>query len=334
MNTKEEIIDAMRGESKDLPPPAIFTQTGTVGQMSQCGSAWPDANTDPVKMAELSVQLSKQFGFACSRVPYCLVVESEAFGCDINEGTVEKQPMIVGSPYYSDSIMDVPDMISPEEFVSTGRRSVVLDAAGKIASEHEDLFLTASMMDPLAVSCQVIGMENLLMGLFMECDKIVDWIKALTPRLSAYAKALSEVSDNVMVITEGESDIIPPDMFDMLVTEHTSKVVSETGSTFSTVHCCGNTIDIIENLVSIGSNALSIETHVDPEGILDRIGGKARLVGGIKPVDVLLQGTPEQIVSDAKKHADLGYSIIAPECGVPPRTSDENLMALSKYREL
>ena len=137
-----------------------------------------------------------------------------------------------------------------------------------------------------------------------------------------------------MVITEGESDIIPPDMFDMLVTEHTSKVVSEIGSTFSTVHCCGNTIDIIENLVSIGSNALSIETHVDPEGILDRIGGKARLVGGIKPVDVLLQGTPEQIVSDAKKHADLGYSIIAPECGVPPRTSDENLMALSKYREL
>ena len=44
MNTRQEIEDAFDGQDRgELPPPAVFTQTGTVGQMEACGAFWPEA---------------------------------------------------------------------------------------------------------------------------------------------------------------------------------------------------------------------------------------------------------------------------------------------------
>ena len=37
MNTRDEIIEALKGNRGDTAPPAIFTQTGTVSQMDNCG---------------------------------------------------------------------------------------------------------------------------------------------------------------------------------------------------------------------------------------------------------------------------------------------------------
>ncbi|NCA74239.1 MAG: methylcobamide--CoM methyltransferase, partial [Gammaproteobacteria bacterium] len=74
MNTKEEIIKALEGTCDGYAPPAVFTQTATVSQMGACGCTFPYANTDPLKMSTLALQMSKQFGFAMARVPYCLTV--------------------------------------------------------------------------------------------------------------------------------------------------------------------------------------------------------------------------------------------------------------------
>ena len=332
MNTKEEIIKALEGTCDGYAPPAVFTQTATVGQMGACGCTFPDANTDPVKMSTLALQMSKQFGLATARVPYCLTVEAERFGCEINMGRGGNPPMVVNSPYRSEEIMDVPeDLISVDEFVSGGRCATVLKAA-EICSKKEDIFTIAGMCDPLAVVCHILGMENFLMGSFMEPERGDRWISAITPHISAYANALSEVSDCVTIITEGTSDIIPPDMFDMFVTEHIEGVIGGMRS-YSVVHCCGDTSAVLDNLASLGETALSVETAYDPEGVIGRVGSKVRLIGGLNPVETLYQGRPAEIIGCAKRYSELGYAVIAPECGVPPQTPDGNLSAFAKYRE-
>ena len=58
MNSKDEIVRIFDGDKGDSHPPAIFTQTGTVGQMDACGAYWPDANFDAGKPQR---QLSKEF---------------------------------------------------------------------------------------------------------------------------------------------------------------------------------------------------------------------------------------------------------------------------------
>ena len=109
MNSKDEIVRIFDGDKGDSHPPAIFTQTGTVGQMDACGAYWPDANFDAGKMAELALQTNRMFGFATVRVPFCITVDADAFGCGIYPGSKDAQPSVETFRYCPEGeILDVP----------------------------------------------------------------------------------------------------------------------------------------------------------------------------------------------------------------------------------
>ena len=336
MNTKEEIVDVFDGHpTSDLPPPAVFTQTGTVGQMDACGATWPEANRDPEKMAALSLQFSKMFGFATARVPYCITVESERLGATLREGSMDTQPSIVTTPYISADIMDPPSggLMDPDEFASGGRCALVAEVADRISREHEDLFVTAGMQDQLALASQLLGTENLLMAGFTDPDKVVRWLDALTPLICAYARRLSEAADNVVIIAGGSADLHTPDMFEAFSVPFAPRVVSSIRSSFSTIHTCGDTLLYADHMADYGADALSLETAPCPEEYLSTVGDRCLMVGSVAPVATLLMKGPADVVAEARRGAELGFDIITPECGVPPRTPNENLVALAHYRD-
>lgn len=336
MNTKQEIVDAFDGRSTgELPPPAVFTQTGTVGQMCACGAGWPEAHYDPEKMATLALQFSKMFGFATARVPYCLTVEIERLGATIKEGSRDTQPSVIGTPYSSGDVAEPPSggLMDPDEFASGGRCAMVAEVAERMSREHEDLFITAGMQDPMALTSQLLGAENMLMAGFMEPGKISKWIDAVTPLTCAYAEMLSEAADNVLVIAGGSTDMYSPEMLEEFSVPFTPRAISSIRSSFSTIHSCGDTLAFAGRLAGYGADALSLETFHCPEEYMRIVNGRCRMFGSIDPVGTLLMKRPEDVVASARRGAELGFDIITPECGVPPLTPDANLMALSHYRD-
>ena len=336
MNSKDEIVKVFENKGGDAHPPAIFTQTGTVAQMDVCGARWPEANDNPELMAKLALQCPKQFGFATVRVPFCITVDADTFGCEINPGTESSQPSVIGSRYRGDyEINDVPDdLISPEEFMAGRRVNVVLDAA-KIIGKEENLFRVAGMNGPVACIDNLLGMENVLMAMMMEPEKIDNWLKAVTPHLTAYAEALSEVSDAVTIIEEAATDMFPPDFFDSIYTPYLPPVIKGAQKdAWAVTHTCGTTMEIADRLASLGQDGISLEVSADPQAYLDLIGGKCVTLGAINPIETLLSKTPADIVAEAKKSAEFGFDLVTPECGVPPLTPNENLDALAHYREL
>ena len=334
MNTRDEIIEALKGDRGDMAPPAIFTQTGTVAQMDNCGCSWPEANFDAAQMAELSIQPSRMFGFATAQVPFCITVESSRFGADLNPGEKNAQPSVAGSPFFSEvEIPDVPEFMSPDEYVSSGRCAMVIEAAAKVRKEHPELFTIAGCIDPFSVSYLLTGVDNFLMGLLMDPDRCDAWVSAITPHLTEYVKVLSENADDVQIIAEASSEIMPPECFEQFVAVPVRKMVSAAKG-FTTIHACGETSDVLEDLAGLGEDGLSVESINGAEEIYERVSGKVRLIGGIPPVSMLLQGKPDAIVANAKRYSDLGYALITPECGVPPMTPNANLEALAHYREL
>ena len=332
MNSKDEIVAAMSREGDDHPP-AIFSQSGTVSMMDACGCCWPEANFDIGMMIRLALQPSELFGFATARVPFDITSEAERLGCEILPGRKSSQPAAVRSPYMtSDDLMDPPDFMPVDEFLSGGRVRMHIEAAGRLSKEHPDLFVTSGMVGPMLVASLLTGMENYMMGMLMCPDRCLEWVKRMTPYQCAYAEALSEASDNVFVITEGSEDTQSKEAFDTFVRPYQTRLQSSIRHSFSTVHSCGETKGVLEDLASLGGTALSVETSRDPQGIFDRVSDKVVLVGGVQPVRCLLQGTPEDVRASARRYAEIGYPVIAPECGVPPMTPDENLLALSRYR--
>ena len=332
MTSKQEIVDAMNGEHEGAPPPALFSQTATFGQMAACGAGWPEANFDAEKMAELALQPSRMFGFATVRIPFDITAEAERLGCTVDCDAKGRQPAVTGSPWMTDDLDDLPDLMPADEFVEDGRCAMHIEVARRLSEEHPELFLTSCMVGPSGVAGFLMGMENFMMASFMEPEAAARWVAAVTPHQCEYAKALSEASDNVFMITEGAEEVGTPEMFDLFY-RYESKVFASMKGSFSVAHCCGTTGKILEKLAAIGSTALSVESHGDPQSIADRVGGKVVLVGGVDPVRTLMQGTPEDVVESAWRAADAGYRLVTPECGVPPQTPDGNLLALSRYRD-
>ena len=334
MNSKDEIVKVFENKGGDSHPPAIFTQTGTVGQMDACGARWPDANYDAQKMAALALQAHRMFGFATVRIPFSITVDAEAFGCDVDPGTESSQPSVRSFRYAGDyGIGDVPgDLITPDEFVASASVQTVLGAAGILAKE--DLFLTAGMNGPMACINNLLGMENVLMTLMMEPEKIDAWLSAVTPHLNAYAKALSEAADAVLIIEEASSELTPPEYFDTVFVPYLPQVIrSAQTDAYGITHTCGSTMDVADRLAALGQDAISLEVSADPEAYLGLIGDRCLKIGAINPVETLMSKTPADIIAEAKRSAELGFDFVSPECGVPPQTPNENLMALAHYRE-
>jgi [methyl-Co(III) methanol-specific corrinoid protein]:coenzyme M methyltransferase len=333
MNTKQEIIDAINRENKGSPPPALFSQTGTWSLMESSGARWPEANFNPAAMIELALQPSRRFGFATVRIPYDITAEAEVLGCTVSNGDEKMQPAVIDSPWRTGEVTEPPEFMPVEDFLKEGRCHMYIETARKIAEDHPDLFLTCCMIGPLELANHMVGMENFMIATFMNPDDTLKWVEAMTPYECAYAEALSEVCDNIFVITEGAEEVLPPDQFGTYA-PYEAKVFARIKECYSTAHVCGTTINVLNGLADLKPTILSVQSHGDPQAIVDRVGDRVILAGGVDPIDTLMQGTPRDIVDAAKKAADAGYPIITPECGVPPQTPDENLEALARYREL
>lgn len=336
MNTKQEIVDVFDGMPGDgCPPPAVFTQTGTVGQMDACGAGWPEANFDPDRMVDLALQFSSMFGFATARVPFDLTSEAQTLGADILPGRYDSQPSVRGSPYRTAEFgVDMPPegLMDPDEFVSSGRCAMVADAVERISCERGDLFLTAGMLDPAGVAGQLLGTENLVVGYMMEPDHVRAWVDAMVPYSRAYAERLSECADNVLVIGSASMDVSTPEMYADIAERQLAYTVAGI-SCFSTVHSCGSTMEVLDSLAGIGADGLILESSHDPEAFLEGARGRCLMFGSVDPVRTLLMKGPADVAAEAGMYAELGFDIVTPECGVPPLTPDENLLALAGYRE-
>ena len=99
MSCRERVLGALKRESMDRPPAAIFTTCDTIGMMKACGSSWPEAHSDPQKMATLGCAQADYFGLEAVRAGFCLTQEAEALGCPIDMGTATGSPMLKGHPF-------------------------------------------------------------------------------------------------------------------------------------------------------------------------------------------------------------------------------------------
>ncbi|MCQ2079506.1 MAG: hypothetical protein MJZ38_05585 [archaeon] len=331
MCKKTMILDALDGRELEHAPAAVFTQTGTLSQMDACGAAWPEANRDAELMARLALEFPRRYGFPTVKVPFCLTIMPEVMGAVVDYGTRKSQPMIGDSPFRNGyDFTDIPDFPSFEEVSGRGRIGVILDAL-RIIGRDEEHFRIAGMEDGVELVAQLFGMEDFLMAAMMDEESTAKWVGRSAELLSGYARVLSEEADDVQIVCEAAMDILTPEMFQSFSAPNISKLVGSVRNSYCTLHVCGDTQPILEDLASLGESGLSVETMYDQQFCAETVLRHTRLLGGISPVEHLMFGDPGIVRERARTADELGFSIITPECGVPPETSDANLQALADY---
>lgn len=336
MTPRERVLAAMRKEKLDRPPVAVFTQSATIGQMDALGVYWPEAHSDAKMMAKLGCGQADVLGFEAVRASFCLTAEAERLGCMVDPGKKDRTPMLKKHPFKFDPMTgeyDVPNLMSPEEFLKGGRPKTVIDAVGLMKKSHgKDYAVIAGNTGPFTLAGHLVSTENLVFGIMMAPEEVKKWVDAVNPICKAYTQALADAGADIIQMSEpsASTDLLSPDMFDDYAGGYVKECLASVKGADSVLHICGNTEPIFDHMCRTGVTGISIEEKVDPVNAVKKINGRVALVGNVGVVFPLLQGTPADCLEHGKKVAAAGFNVVSPGCGLSALINNDNLKALVK----
>ncbi|HKM14225.1 MAG TPA: MtaA/CmuA family methyltransferase [Candidatus Methanomethylophilaceae archaeon] len=333
LSPKERVISTIDGDTHDVPPVAIFTQSVTVSMMERRNIFWPEANYDAKQMAALGSAAAEDFGFEAVRSPFSITAEVERLGCCVDRGTMSSTPMVTTHPYRfvpaEEVFPDIP-FFEPDEFVSGGNIAQIIESIEILSKNKGDMYpVVAGFSGPLIVAGGLVGIEELMIGTLLSPDDAEKIIAGTMSVLKRYVQELSKAGADVIQLTDGiaSPDLLPPELFNSFAGRYFKELFKAVRKTKTSLHICGDTSKILRNMVGTGADCLSIEEIVDPHFAKSIVGNDAILVGNIGAVNPLFNGTPEDIVDSTINCRNAGFDIIAPGCGLSPLTPDVNLRA-------
>ncbi len=346
MNFKENLLSVLSGEKTDVAPVISVTQLAIVEAMEKTGVFWPEAHKDPEQMAKLGSSLYELAGLECARVPFCLSVEAEAMGAQVDLGGKERTPEISNSPFNTADDIEV-----PSNFLDNGRIPTVLKSIEILKEKYgETLPIIVGITGPFTLTGHLLGVENLVRDLKINPDEIEIAIENSLDVCMDYVEALEEVEPDVICVAEptASPELIDPLQFKSLIKPRLEDLAGFI-NTKKVLHICGSTQDIIKDMATIGYEGISVEEKVDivkakediEKGGNLKVGGKSmsisgddpsKIVGNISTSQTLFSGSPEDVKSEVKKVLENGIDIIAPSCGLAPLSPLNNIKAMVEGR--
>lgn len=325
LSPKRRFLSAILGGPVDHVPPTCVTQVGIVEAMEATGATWPEAHTDPEKMAQLGASLYKLAGVETARIPFCLTVQAEVLGCKVDLGKIDKSPSIEEPPFTSASEIEM-----PEDFLSRGRVPAVLEATRILRKEYGDVLpIIAGIEGPFTLGGHLIGIEKFMIWCIKKPDEVREILDKTTEANIIYSKALLKSGADVICNCDPSAspELISPKMFEIFVKPKLTEIVESVGG-IQVLHVCGKAGRIIKDMVETGFDALSIEEKVDVREAKEIVKGKTRLVGNVSAATTIFRGKPAEVKEEAKKALEAGIDLLTPGCGIAPRSPLANIKAL------
>ena len=334
MSCRDRVLAALHQEDLDRPPAAIFTTCDTIGMMKACGASWPEAHSDPQKMATLGCAQADYFGLESVRAGFCLTEEAEAFGCLIDMGTATSSPMLKGCRYTYNPmkrIYDEPDDLPDiDEFLNTGRVRTAIEAMSIMKRTHgEDYCVVGGNTGPFTLTGHLLNTENLVYSVWTEPERAQKWVGAIAPYCRAFGQALLDAGADIVQMSEpsASTDILAPTDFPVQSGQFVSRCLGSLKG-YTILHICGDSAPIIPYMFDTGVTGISVEEKVPSEKAVEIANHRGCLVGNVGCAFPLFKGTPQDVAASAARSRDAGFDVISAGCGVPIGTPDDNIRAL------
>lgn len=191
---------------------------------------------------------------------------------------------------------------------------------------------------PLSTAVSIRNAELLLRDMVKNVDELnklldycvmcnLEWVKTVTEKFGAIPTGISEPMGSLSVISKKQFMKFEKPYLKKLVDG-----IKEITGIMPTIHICGKTKGIWDELIELGFDFLSVDNCEDLEEVKKMVGNKMLIAGNVPPVDILKLGTIDDVINSVrnclKKASDSpnGY-ILAAGCQIPPGVRRENLYA-------
>jgi [methyl-Co(III) methanol-specific corrinoid protein]:coenzyme M methyltransferase len=324
MNRIDRFLRVLAQQAVDRAPVVGVTSVVTVDLMQQVGTRWPEAHHDPEQMVRAGAAAHSLCGLESVKVPFDMAVEASALGADIDYGSGTALPKI-----------RAPRFEAPEEFtfgdeiLSRGRYPVVLEAIRIARRRYGDAApVIASMLGPFTLCGCLFGVENLLVWMIEEPEKVRAAMATAARLVSLYIRGQFDAGAHVVQMAEptASGDLISPAQYLEFVAPHHRELAASTDRPLIT-HICGNISRHLPHLASVGFRGVSFDAKTDIAAARTHLKGNAALIGYV-PTSLLLEVSPEQVHAAARQCLAEGVDALNAGCAIPADTPIENIRAM------
>jgi len=190
---------------------------------------------------------------------------------------------------------------------------------------------------PLTTAALLRGPEEFMMDLTAAPEFVHGLMEFAVENILLYMRAARRRGFSCsMGDPMAAADLIGRDLFRTFVKPClktiSDEVRAETGSGPS-LHICGDTLPILEDIAEAGIKSFKVDERVDLLEARKQVGHVLGLAGNVSPVRVLLRGTPLDVMAAAREcirqaHDSPKGFVLSAGCSVPVETPPENIRAM------
>jgi len=272
--------------------------------------------------------LSEKFDTVAATSIMDLTVEAEAFGATVNLPEHEI-PTVTGRLVPSAEEVEALKIPSTTD----GRIPQYLLANQLAAQNITNKPVFSGCIGPFSLAGRLYDMSEIMVGIYIEPDVILQLLQKCTDFLIEYCKALKATGTAGVIMAEPAAGLLSNEDCQLYSTNFVKQIVDAVqDDNFTLVlHNCGNHGQCTEAMIASGAKALHFGNTIDMQGVLEKCPSDIIVLGNLDPVGVFKQGTPESIrsaVSDLlAKTKDYPNFVISSGCDLPPFVPEENIKA-------
>ena len=279
-------------------------------------------------MAALSIAMHDEAVIENLGIPFCMTVEAEALGGEVEDGDEVTEPHIIKYPLESVEEWRNLKALNPHK---DGRLPAILTCTSLLSKGRPDIPVIGNLVGPLSLASSLIDATLLFRALRREPEEVHRMLGFLNDNSIRYGQALISNGADLIVISDPSAtgEILGPRMFDEFALPYLNAMIAGIHMLGKPVivHICGNVAPVQELLKKLDSECISVDSVVNIKEMRNAIPGK-KLMGNISAI-LLQNGPVDKIQTVSKNLLDFGVDILAPACGLSAKTPVRHIRAMT-----
>ena len=328
---KERLLRTLQKQKVERPPvicPGGMMNSAIVDIMEKTGHQLPAAHIDSDLMTKLASDVNTYTGFENFGVPFCMTVEAEVLGSEINFGSLECEPKIQKEKYPS---VDQVEFLPLGAMSKAPRVGAIINTIYNLSRQNPDVPTIGSLTGPLSTAGSLVDPMPFLKQLRRDRENAHRVLNYVAEHLIEYAQLMVDNGATVISIADptATGEILGPKMFEEYEVVYLNKVIDaihEMGTPVI-VHICGKMEAVKPQIAKLHGDAISVDAFVSLPGIKKEI-PDATTMGNLSTI--LLQfGEPDKVEKMAERLLGENIDIMAPACGLSTSTPLQNIQAFT-----
>ncbi len=330
MTSLERILAVCAGKIPDRVP---FLLASREFSSRQAGMSLLDCYTQPERYIDSQVRLVDEFGLDGVYDIWCTPAVDELLGATLEFSSSDSASIPNGSVSCLDDVKRLPKVDPRRE----GRAPYLLDVVRRLKKAVGDsVAVIAWASSPFRTASMLRGVTDFYRDLKRDPAFAHALLNAVHGPCTAYGKALVEAGADIVCSSNPGANmqcISRPyyEEFSHPYTREMFGAIRQQGAKAVMFHTCGKWDDRLDLVVKENIDIVHCD-RVDIAGFKAKYSGSAVLMGNLRAVEVLLQGTEESVGRAAREclaqGKEGGRYILSADCSVPRDTPAGNVRAM------